>query len=130
MTAATAAAITAAAFLVTAAAASERDEFDGSRAGRHFALPIGHKAGKPCPLGPTLVSVTRTAQPQDAACTMNFAVSCSSGAADSSAVDCVFKRMRVRSQARHESTGVRSLSGCIGGGTLFTDLCVERHLLP
>lgn len=54
---------------------AEADEFDGSRAGRHFALPIGHGAGKPYPLGPTLVSTTRANNPQDVRCTLNFAVS-------------------------------------------------------
>lgn len=53
---------------------SEADEFDGSRAGRHFAVPIGHGAGKPYPLGPTLVSTTRANNPQDVRCTLNFAV--------------------------------------------------------
>jgi hypothetical protein len=54
---------------------AEADEFDGSRAGRHFAVPIGHGAGKPYPLGPTLVHTTRPSSPQDVRCTMNFAVS-------------------------------------------------------
>jgi hypothetical protein len=55
---------------------AEANEFDGNRAGRHFAVPIGHGAGKPYPLGPTLVSTTRSSNPQDVRCTMNFAVGC------------------------------------------------------
>lgn len=53
---------------------AEANEFDGNRAGRHFAVPVGHGAGKPYPLGPTLVSTTRSNNPQDVRCTMNFAV--------------------------------------------------------
>jgi hypothetical protein len=73
------------AFLHTAA-----DEFDGSKAGRHFALPIGHAAGKPYPLGPSLVAASRasSSKPQDAACTMNFAVSVLAVAAA-----CFFQRL-------------------------------------
>jgi hypothetical protein len=37
-------------------------------------VPIGHGAGKPYPLGPTLVSTTRANNPQDVRCTLNFAV--------------------------------------------------------
>lgn len=53
---------------------AEANEFDGNRAGRHFAVPIGHGAGKPYPLGPTLVSTTGSNNLQDVRCTMNFAV--------------------------------------------------------
>lgn len=52
----------------------ELSEFDGARSGRHFAVPVGHAAGKPQPLGPTLVAAGQAARPQDAACTLNFAV--------------------------------------------------------
>lgn len=38
-------------------------------------MPIGHGAGKPYPLGPTLVSTTRANNLQDVRCTLNFAVS-------------------------------------------------------
>lgn len=57
---------------------AEANEFDGNRAGRHFALPVGHGAGKPYPLGPSLVTTTRSNNTQDVRCTMNFAVRVSS----------------------------------------------------
>jgi hypothetical protein len=53
---------------------TEANEFDGNRAGRHFALPVGHGAGKPYPLGPSLVTTTLSNNTQDVRCTMNFAV--------------------------------------------------------
>lgn len=63
------------ALFMACSCAAEADEFDGSRAGRHFAVPVGHGAGKPYPLGPTLVHTTRANNPADARCTVNFAVS-------------------------------------------------------
>jgi hypothetical protein len=54
---------------------AELSAFDGARSGRHFAVPVGHSAGKPQPLGPTLVAATQASRPQEAACTLNFAVS-------------------------------------------------------
>jgi hypothetical protein len=53
---------------------AELSAFDGARSGRHFAVPVGHAAGKPQPLGPTLVAASQASRPQDAACTLNFAV--------------------------------------------------------
>lgn len=56
--------------------AAETNQFEGSPAGRHFAVPAGMSAGTPYPLGPTLVSTGKAAQPKDVPCTLNFAVSC------------------------------------------------------
>eukprot|EP00879_Flechtneria_rotunda_P022431 GHRR01023681.1.p1 GENE.GHRR01023681.1~~GHRR01023681.1.p1 ORF type:complete len:577 (+),score=194.30 GHRR01023681.1:772-2502(+) len=53
---------------------AETNQFEGTRAGCHFALPIGLGPGKPHPLGPTLMSASKASRPQDVVCTMNFAV--------------------------------------------------------
>eukprot|EP00775_Hariotina_reticulata_P005214 gene5214-5452_t len=52
----------------------DTDEFEGTRTGRHFALPVGLAAGKPAPLGPTLVATGKASNPQEVPCTINFAV--------------------------------------------------------
>jgi hypothetical protein len=38
-------------------------------------VPVGHCAGKPAPLGPSLVSTTHSSQDRGTTCTINFAVS-------------------------------------------------------
>lgn len=51
------------------------DSFDAAPDGRPFSVPVGLSPGSPEPLGPDLVAVKPGNTPQEAACTINFAVS-------------------------------------------------------
>ncbi|KAF5835118.1 glycoside hydrolase superfamily [Dunaliella salina] len=52
----------------------DTDSYDNPRHGSYMAVPLGMDAGTPSPAGASIVAVSNASSPQQASCTVNFAV--------------------------------------------------------